>query len=82
MGKSHVEHRQFLRQPADVVHHDVVAHAEDARDVAVCLRIEAHAISIDAVPVIFIDRFLGVEHQVLRVMHIDVGRLTVGDQQD
>jgi EAL domain-containing protein (putative c-di-GMP-specific phosphodiesterase class I) len=58
---AHVHHGELLRQAPDVVEHHVVAQAEDARDVAVGLRVEAHAVGEDAMAAVLLDRFLRVE---------------------
>src|SRR5882762_5902788 len=73
----HVQHRQLLRQAPNMVEDHVVAHAEDAGDVAVGLRVEAHAVSEDAVAVVLLHGFFCVEYQILRVVHVDVRGLAV-----
>src|SRR3954463_1361616 len=69
---AHIEHGQFLRQAPDMVENHVVAHAKNTRDIAVGFRVEAHAVGKNTVAAILFNGFFGVEHQVLRIMHVDV----------
>src|ERR1043165_539166 len=73
----HIQHGKFLRQAPDMVENHVIAHAKNARDVAVGFRIEAHAVGKNAVTAVFFDGFFCVEHQVLRIMDVDVRRFAI-----
>src|SRR3954449_3881220 len=79
---AYIQHGQFLRQAPDMVQNHVIAHAEDARDIAVGFRIEAHAVGKNTVTAVLLDGFFCVEHQVLRIVHVDVRWFAVRYQQD
>ena len=44
-----------------MVHHHIVALPEDARDITIGIRIQTHAVGENAVAVIFLHGFFGVE---------------------
>src|SRR3569623_214751 len=81
-GEPHEQRRQALRQALYVVHHGVMAGAEDAAHVVVGVGIERQAIGGDAAAREFFHRLLGVGAEILRVAHVDVGGLPVAHQQD
>src|SRR5690242_20534658 len=81
VGQSNVQRGQLLGQPPQMIENQVVAPTENAPYIVVGARIEADAVSGNAAARLLFDCMLGVEHQIPAVVHVDVVRLAIGDEQ-